>query len=306
MFWHKWFIPKAFNSGFLAEKDGHSVAFAEFGNPKGQPVLFFNGGPGGCFKPSRARIANLRKYRVIMFDQRGCGQSLPLGKIEHNTTQDLLDDASRLINHLKIKDKIIVRGGSWGSTLALLWAEQNPQKVSKLLLSQIFLANKEYLAWEFDGTRYIYPEFVDKMKKESKGKTIAYYNKLIQSNSLQKQLNAINRLGWFERICGSMNPKFSEFKEIDATELASHRIYMHYSDNNLFLGNNEIIDNINKLKNIEVIMIHNRLDLICPLKGAYDVHKHLPNSKLIIVPEFGHVGKLLHKTMQKEFGAILR
>ena len=306
MFWHKWFTPKPFNSGYLAQKDGHQIAFAEFGNPKGKPVLFFNGGPGGSFKPKRAQIANLRKYRVIMFDQRGCGRSLPLGKTENNTTQALLDDTTRLVNHLKIKDKIILRGASWGSTLALLWAEQNPQKVDKLLLSQVFLANKEFLDWEFEGAKYIYPEFVAEMEKESKGKTNSYYNKLIQSNDTDKQLHAINRLGWFERICGSMNPKFSEFSEVNELELASQRIYMHYSANNLFLGKNEIMDNISKLKDIETIIIHNRLDLICPFKGAYDIHKSLPKSRLIAVPEFGHVGKILNKTMEKEFGAILK
>ncbi|MBE6453456.1 MAG: alpha/beta fold hydrolase [Alphaproteobacteria bacterium] len=306
MFWHKWFIPKPFNSGFLAEKDGHRVAFAEFGNPKGIPVLFFNGGPGGKYKPERAKIANLRKYRVIMFDQRGCGRSLPLGKTEYNTTQDLLNDTTRLVKHLKIKQKIILRGASWGSTLALLWAEQNPDKVSKILLSQVFLANNEFRNWEFNGTQLIYPEFVDALNKESKGKINTYYNKLIQSVNTKNQLHAINRLGWFERICGSMTPKFSELTEINDAELASHRIYMHYAANNLFLENNDILDNIHKIKNIETVIIHNRLDLVCPFKGAYDIHKLLPNSHLISVPEFGHVGKKLHNTIQNIFGDILK
>ena len=128
MFWDKWFEPKPFNSGFLPEKDGHKVYFAEFGNPNGKPVLVFNGGPGGSFHPYRAKYANLRKYRVIMFDQRGCGRSEPSGKVGNNTTQDLLNDTTRLVNHLKINQKIILWGASWGSTLALLWAEQNPEK----------------------------------------------------------------------------------------------------------------------------------------------------------------------------------
>ncbi len=306
MFWNKWFTPKPFNSGFLSEKDGHKIAFAEFGNPEGKPILCFNGGPGGKYRAERARFANLKKYRVIMFDQRGCGRSLPLGETKNNTTQDLLDDASRLLNHLNIKQKIIIRGASWGSTLALLWAEQNPDKVEKLLLSQIFLANEDFLNWEFNGARYIYPDFVKELEKESNGKINSYYNKLVQSNDINKQLHAINRLGWYERICGSMDPKFSEFTEVDETELASQRVYMHYSANNLFLGHDEIIENINKLKDIDIIMIHNRLDLICPYKGAFDVHQALPKSKLITVPEFGHVGCKLYKTIKKEFGDILK
>lgn len=306
MFWTKWFTPKPFNSGYLPEKDGHEVAFAEFGNPNGKPILCFNGGPGGSYKPERARFANLKKYRVIMFDQRGCGRSLPLGETKNNTTQDLLDDASRLLEHLNITQKIIIRGASWGSTLALLWAEQNPEMVEQLLLSQIFLANKEFLNWEFNGARYIYPEFVDELEKESNGKINSYYNNLIQSEDNTKQLHAINRLGWYERICGSLTPKFSEFTEVSEKELASNRIYMYYSANNLFLGNNEIMDNISKLQDIDIIMIHNRLDLICPYKGAYDIKKALPKSKLISVPEFGHIGCKIYKVIKKEFGDILK
>ena len=306
MFWDKWFEPKPFNEGFLPEKDGHLVAFAEFGNKNGKPILVFNGGPGGKFKPKRAKFANRKKYRVIMFDQRGCGRSLPLGKTEKNTTQDLVDDATKLLNYLNIKEKIILRGGSWGSTLALLWAEKNPDRVEKMLLSQVFLANEEFVKWEFDGTKNIYPEFVEEMKTESKGKIAAYYNKLVQSKSLKNQLTAINKLGWYERICGTMAPEFAKFDCIDDAELASHRIYMHYAANNMFLGDNKILDNIKKIKNIETIIIHNRLDLVCPFKGAYDLHKMLANSQLIAVPEFGHVGKLINKTMNKVFGNILK
>lgn len=306
MFWSRWFEPKAFNEGFLPEKDGHLVAFAEFGNKNGKPILVFNGGPGGRFKPRRAKFANLKKYRVIMFDQRGCGRSLPLGKTEKNSTEDLVDDASRLINYLKINEKIILRGASWGSTLALLWAEKNPDKVEKMLLSQVFLANKEFVDWEFEGTKNIYPEFVEELKKESKGKIAPYFNELIKSKSLKNQLKAINMLGWYERICGSMKPEFAKFESVDEGELASQRIYMHYAANKMFLGNDKILNNLKKIKDVEAVMIHNRLDLICPFKGAYDVHKMMPKSKLIVVPEFGHVGKLLHKTIDKVFGKILR
>lgn len=306
MFWHHWFVPKPFNSGFLPERDGHSVAFAEFGNPNGIPVLFFNGGPGGSFKPQRAKIANLKKYRVIMFDQRGCGRSYPLGRIPFNTTQDLLKDANRLIKYLNIKKKIIVRGASWGATLALLWAELNPQKVRQLLLSQVFLANREFRDWEFNGTQYIYPEFVAQMQQESQGKIHKFYRSLIRSKEKNKQLWAINRLGWYERICGSMDPKFSNFTNVDEQELASQRVYMHYCYNNFFLDDNQILDNIKKIEHIDTIIIHNRLDLVCPLKGAYDISKAIPNSKLIIVPDFGHVSNKLHKTIQTIFGKILQ
>ncbi len=306
MFWQKWFEPKPFNSGYLPEEDGHLVWFAEFGNPQGIPVLSFHGGPGGSSRAKHAKSVNLKKYRLIMFDQRGAGHSLPLGKIQHNTTQDLLNDATRLLNHLNINQKIILRGASWGSTLALLWAEQYPEKISKILISQVFLANQEFLNWEFDGMRGFYPEIIEQMEKESHGNIRGYYNKLIQSNNLQKQLEATNKYGWYERICGSLTPCFANFTELSEKELASNRIYLHYAANNLFLGDNNILDNIHKIKDIETLIVHNRLDFVCPFKGAWDVHKALPNSRLVIVPEKGHVGKLLSQTIQKEFSGELK
>lgn len=306
MFWDKWFEPKPFNSGFLPEKDGHRVYFAEFGNPEGKPVLLFNGGPGGSFRSYRAKYANLRKYRVIMFDQRGCGRSEPLGKTEYNTTQDLLDDTTRLVNYLKINQKIILWGGSWGSALALLWAEQNPEKTDSLLLSQIFLANKEYRDWEFDGLRYIYPEFVAELKSKYTENIIDYSNKLIQSDNISNQLEAANHYGWYERICGSMAPAFADFRELSDGELASQRIYMHYAAHNFFLGDDDILENANKIKDIKALILHSRLDLVCPVKAAHDLAQKLNNSKLIILPAFGHVNRLMRKAIKKEIGEILK
>lgn len=306
MFFSKWFLPKPYNEGYLPEENGHKVYFAEYGNPNGKPVLFFHGGPGGSCKSRHIKRISLKKYRVITLDQRGCGLSLPLGKIENNTTQDLLNDYDRVVNYLNIQDKIIIRGGSWGSTLALLWAEKNPQKVEKMLLSQIFLANDDFHHWEFDGAKYIYPEFVEHMTKKSKGNIISYYNKLIQSSNKKKQLEAINEFGWYERICGSMSPEFASFSDVCDKELASNRIYIHYAANNFFLKEDDILKNISKIKDVETIIVHNRLDLICPFKGAYDLHKKLNKSNLITIDEFGHVGNKIHKAIFNNLNKALK
>lgn len=306
MFFSKWFLPKPYNDGYLPEENGHKVYFAEYGNKSGKPVLVFHGGPGGSCKSRHLKGINLKKYRVITLDQRGCGLSQPLGEIKNNTTKDLLNDYDRLLNYLNINEKVILRGGSWGSTVALLWAERNPQKTEKMLLSQIFLANDDFHHWEFDGTKYIYPEFVEYMSKKSKGNTTSYYDKLIQSNSKKKQLEAINEFGWFERICGSMDPKFAEETDVCDKELASNRIYMNYAANNFFLKENDILKNVNKIKDIETVMVHNRLDLICPYKGAYDLHKKLNNSKLITIDEFGHVGVKIYKAIINKLNKSLR
>ncbi len=306
MFFENWFNPKPFNSGYLPEVNGHLVYYAEYGNSQGIPVLCFHGGPGGSSKAKYAKIADLKKYRVVMFDQRGCGKSTPLGKVDNNTTGDLLDDASRLLDYLRINQKVIVRGASWGSTLALLWAERHPERVEKLLLSQIFLANDESSRWELEDSAYFFPEFVEYMNHASQDNIVAYYNQLIQSDDVAKQLDAINHGCWYEHICGSMSPQFASFKEVTEKQLTSNRIYMHYEAHKFFLKSDTILDNINKIKDIPTIIIHNRLDMVCPFKGAYDLHKAMPDSQLIIVPEFGHCGKLLHKTIKKTFAAILK
>ncbi len=299
--WKKLFEPKPYNSGYLPDKDGHKIFFMEFGNPEGKPILFFHGGPGGGCRAYHAKIADLRKYRVIMFDQRGCGCSLPAGKLENNTAESLLNDVMRLISQLKIKDKIILRGGSWGSALALLFAERYPEKVEKLLLSQIFLADESCNYWEFEGCRWFYPEFVEEMERKSKGDIREFFASEIRSKSLKKQLDAANYYGWYERICGSLKPHWDNKEELSEKELASQRVFMHYSANNFFLQPQQIMKNINKIKTIPTVIIHNRLDFVCPSIGAYQLHKALTNSRLIMVPERGHVGKLLSDTIMREF-----
>lgn len=305
MFFESWFNPKPFNSGYLPEVNGHLVYYAEYGFSQGIPVLVFHGGPGGSSKARRAKLFDLKKYRVVMFDQRGCGQSMPLGKIDCNTTADLLDDASRLLEYLKINQKVIVQGCSWGSTLALLWAERHPERVEKLLLSSIFLANDEARRWEQEDSAYFFPEFVEYLNHVSQDNIAPYYNQLIQSDDEAKQLDAINHAGWFERILGSKSPQFANFKEVTPELLASNRIALHYSAHKYFLKSDSIIDGISKIKDIPTVIIHNRLDMVCPYKGAYDLHKAMPDSKLIIVPEFGHSGKLLHRAVAKTFKEIL-
>ncbi len=304
--WKKWFEPKPFYQGYLPEREGHQVFFMEFGNPQGKPVLMFHGGPGGCCKAKYTTAFDLKKYRVIVFDQRGCGKSLPMGSLKNNDTQSLLKDVENLIKFLKIKEKIILRGASWGSTLALLFAEKHPQMVEKLLLSQIFLADKDARFWEFEGNSYFYPDFVETLKNKA-GKTDipTYFDTEINSKSKKKQLDAINYYGWYERVCGSLSPKWNNQIVVEDKELAANRVYMHYAAQNFMLKDDEIIKNVGKIKNIPTIIVHNRLDFVCPLKGAYRLHKGLPKSKLIIIPERGHVGKMLYKIAKIEFRKFL-
>lgn len=305
-FWKKWFEPKMFNGGFLPESGGHQVFFAEYGNPKGKPILVFHGGPGGSFKPKHVAFADLKKYRVIGFDQRGCGRSRPLGEMHNNNTAELLKDAERLLDYLHVTEKVIVRGASWGSTLALLFAQAHPDRVKKLLLSQIFLADNISNGWEFGGLKMFYPEFVDELEQKAKGRDIRrHFAEMINSKSPEKQVEAANLYGSYERLCGSLYPRWGQSEDIDEAELAAQRIYMNYAVDNFMLKDLQIIKNIDSIRGIPVIIVHNRLDFVCPVYGAYMLSKLIPNSKLVIVPDRGHVSALLHKTMDKIFAEEL-
>ena len=301
MFWNKWFEPKAFNQGYLPEKDGHKVYFAEYGNPRGFPVLVLHGGPGGCFKAKHVKVFDLKKYRVIGFDQRGCGKSHPLGQGQKNTVQDTLDDIDRLLEHLEIYEKIIIRGGSWGSTLALLFAERHPEKVKKLLLSQIFLADEASKKWEEEGTTWFYPDIWEQIKSKVRGgySVGEYYARLINTGEAQKQIKAISYLGSYERILGSLDPKI-ENKAIDEYIVASNRIYINYLANSFYLKENQIMKNIKKISSVPTLIVHNRLDFVCPPEGAFRLHKALAQSRLVIVPDKGHVSKKLYQAIAKE------
>lgn len=301
MFWTGWFEPKPFNEGYLPEIDGHQVYYAQFGNARGFPVLVLHGGPGGSSKAKHIKMFDLKKYRIIVFDQRGCGKSHPLGQWQKNTTKDILDDIDRLLQHLEIYEKIIIKGGSWGSSLALLYAERHPEKVKQLLLSQIFLADEESKKWEEEGTALFYPDIWEQIKSKVRGNYSIgeYYAKLINTGEAKKQAKAISYLGSYERLLGCLNPKI-EPKVLDEKNVASNRIYINYLANDFYLKENQIMKNIKKIANIPTLIVHNRLDFVCPLGGAYRLHKAMHNSKLVIVPDKGHVSSLLYKTIATE------
>lgn len=300
--WNKWREPKPFNQGYLPISDGHEIWFAEYGNKNGEPVLITHGGPGGSCKPRLTDGFNLKKYHIIMMDQRGCGNSRPMGELKFNTTDGLLFDMERLLNHLKIKDKIILRGASWASTLALLFAQRHPEKIKKLILSQIFLADSVSEQWEQEQSALFYPDKLEELKKPlKKWQTIPeYYFKQLTSENISQQKRALETYGWFERVLGSLLPRWRHIEEIDDRDLADTRIYAQYAVNHYYLKSNEIMRNIKKIKHIQTLIVHNRLDMLCPLLGAYELAKKMEDCRLVIVPERGHVGNLLYKTISKE------
>lgn len=300
--WNKWREPKPFNQGYLPIADGHEVWFSEYGNVHGEPILVTHGGPGGCCRASKALNFNLKKYRVIMFDQRGCGNSKPFGKLENNTTHDILFDIDRLLSYLKIEDKIIFSGGSWASTIALLYAQHRPDRVKKLILSQIFLADENNEKWITEQCSLFYPDKLEQLRKPLQDwQSISqYYFSQLTSDNIEQQKKALGTYACFERVLGSLSPHWRYVEEVDEIELGYARIYAQYDAYHYYIKNNEIIRNIKKIEHIPTLIVHNRLDMVCPLQGAYELSKKMKHCKLVIVSEKGHVGSLLHKTIASE------
>ncbi len=302
-----WFAPKVFNQGYLPEEDGHQVFFMEAGSKDGKPVLVFHGGPGGASRLCHAEAFDRRKFRVVFFDQRGCGRSQPSGETAHNTTADLLHDAARLLDFLDIKEKVILLGGSWGATLALLFAEKYPERVKALLLSKIFLADEISAGWTDDVSGWFYPDVMDKLRRNmpENANLPEYYAEMVNSRNLSDQVKAASLYGNYERVLGQLVPAF-EKKEVTQDDVNAARIFINYAAAGFMLKDDQIMSNVERIRELPALIVHNRLDMVCPLIGAWRLHKALPASKLVIVPEKGHVGPLMARTLKKEIRRFLK
>ena len=302
-----WFAPKVFNQGYLPEEDGHQVFFMEAGSKDGKPVLVFHGGPGRASRLRHAEAFDRRKFRVVFFDQRGCGRSQPSGETAHNTTADLLHDAARLLDFLDIKEKVILLGGSWGATLALLFAEKYPERVKALLLSKIFLADEISAGWTDDVSGWFYPDVMDKLRRNmpENANLPEYYAEMVNSRNLSDQVKAASLYGNYERVLGQLVPVF-EKKEVTQDDVNAARILINYAAAGFMLKDDQIMSNVERIRELPALIVHNRLDMVCPLIGAWRLHKALPASKLVIVPEKGHVGPLMARTLKKEIRRFLK
>lgn len=290
---------RPFDSGYLPPLDGHEIFYHQFGNPDGKVILAFHGGPGGCSKEKHAAHFDLKKYRVILFDQRGCGKSLYKERLSHNTTHDSLMDGIRLLDYLGISGKIIIAGGSWGSTLALLFAQKYPERVSKLVVNSIFLAGATDSKWMAQTSRLFYPDLLDKFNEEADGKNLSKYtHRLLQSNKKKDHDKALKGYASYEKMLGCVDPKLPEgpFSEAD---MSYPTIFFHYDSNNYFLKYDQILKECHKIAHIPTFIFHNRLDMNCPIQNAWDLHLALPKSKICIIPSQGHGSKLMFDTMQK-------
>lgn len=293
--------------GNFSTDDGHCIYYRAFGNAKGIPVLSFHGGPGGSSRPKYAKLFNKNKFNFIQFDQRGCGQSTAEDIWRNNTTEFLIEDAKQLLDELHISGKIIVHGVSWGSTLALLFAEKYPHLVQKIVVSSVFLAREYDICWVNKESERFYPDLWAQMRQKAGNDDVyhIYHNKLF-SEDTQENIEAMTYLGSYEFMLGQLAPKFTlSDTPIDEQVLTAQRIAFRYEENKYYIKNNQIIENCDKIKNIPTLILHNRMDFCCPVKQAWDLHQALKKSKLIIAPAYGHSTKQLLKLAKKEINNFL-
>lgn len=287
-----------YSSFALEVDDTHQVYVEQCGNPDGLPVIYLHGGPASGCKPDHRCFFDPTVYRIILFDQRGCGRSEPFGELSNNTTQDLLEDMERIRLHLKIRQWVLF-GGSWGATLALLYAQQHQTAVSAMILRGIFLARESDLHWfAGNGANWIYPEiwetFLSSINLNVLSPNImqTFYD-CLWSDDQTLQLNAA--LGW--SIWGAQVALGNAFSLSDMPQtgdtnmLKQVRIEAHYAKARYFLNENQILDNCHAIQEIPTVIIHGRQDLVCPLEAAWSLHKQLPKSRYLCLPNAGHIAK---------------
>lgn len=285
---------KPFQTKNIKLDDTHSLYFEQCGNPDGIPVLFVHGGPGaGCSKQDRC-FFDPAKYHIILFDQRGCGRSEPHSELKDNTTQHLISDMETLREHLDL-DRWLLFGGSWGSTLSLLYAQAHPERVLGLILRGVFLCRQQDLHWFYqNGASQIFPDYWEDFQAPipagERGDMIgAYYKRLTGSNELAK-MGAAKAWSVWEARCATLRPNHElvDYFTDPHKALALSRIETHYFKNNGFIEDNQILNNVDKLAGIPGIIVHGRYDAICPLSNAFALHRNWHDSEIHIIRDAGH------------------
>lgn len=284
-----------YNSGFLKVDKTHTIYYEECGSPKGQPILFIHGGPGGGVNPDCRRFFNPDKFRIILFDQRGSGKSTPHAELKDNTTWHLVSDIEKLRQHLSINQWHLF-GGSWGSTLSLIYAIEHPEHVLSMTLRGLFLCRPEELKWFYQfGAHHIFPDqweaYQEHIPQQEQSDFISAYYKRLTSKDEQVRLEAAKRWSTWEGATSKLvqDPSLLGSYSADEFALAFARIECHYFINKIFVKDpNYILNNIDKIKHIPTSLVHGRYDVVCPVKNAWEMHKLWPEMKLYIEPNSGH------------------
>jgi proline iminopeptidase len=285
-----------YSSGWLEVTPPHRVYFEECGARSGTPVLFLHGGPGGGTTPKHRRFFDAARYRIVLMDQRGCGKSTPHGCLEHNTTQELVQDIESVRRHLRVK-KWHLFGGSWGSTLALAYAQEFPTRVCALTLRGIFLLRRRELEWFYqDGASRFYPDawrdFVAPIDPPNRDDMIAAYHDLLSTGDALAQLQAAHAWTTWEKRTSNVMTQADELDRAlndSAYARAFARIETHYFANGgFFSSESQLLKGIDKIRHIPATIVQGRYDMVCPLETAWQLHLAWPEAEFVIVEGAGH------------------
>jgi len=286
-----------FDRGRLKVSAVHELYYEQCGNPRGRPIVFLHGGPGAGLVPDYRRFFDPQAYRVILFDQRGSGRSVPHASLDDNTTWHLVADIEQLREHCGV-DQWLVFGGSWGSTLALAYAETHPERVSGLVLRGIFLGRQNEARWFYEdsqGASAIFPDnwedFLRVIPEAERGDMIgAYYRRLTSTDESTRQ-EAARAWSIWESSALRLLPDqelIDEFSEPEKA-VALARIECHYFTNNCFFEtDNYLLEHVDRIRHIPAVIVHGRYDIICPLMSAWELHRAWPEATLNIIPDAGH------------------
>ncbi|NOT11422.1 MAG: prolyl aminopeptidase [Methylococcaceae bacterium] len=286
-----------YHTFFLKTGSQHEVYVEESGNAQGIPVIFLHGGPCSGTKPDHRRFFNPQQYRIILFDQRGCGLSKPFGEIESNTTKDLCADMERIRQQLKIKQWLLF-GGSWGASLVLLYAQQNPERIAGMIIRGVFLARQQDLDWFLlDGVRRIYPEQWQRLEEtvpapHRNNLLRALYEAVLGEDEITKRRVAKEWAAWGGQVAlGSDFQPCSQGNHVTEKMVKQALMELHYAKHHYFIEENQILENCALLSEIPAVVIHGRKDLVCPMESAMKLHQALPHADYIVLPEAGHVAQ---------------
>ena len=284
-----------YNQFDLKVSDLHTIHIEESGNINGKPVIFLHGGPGGGIEPVYRQYFDPEKWRIIVFDQRGCGQSTPHAELQENTTWDLIADIEKIREHLEI-DKWVVFGGSWGSTLSLSYAITHPDRCKALVLRGIFMIRKKEINWFYqDGTSNIYPDawehYLRPIPEDERHDLVAAYYKRLTSNDDSVRIEAAKAWSIWEASTSKLiqsEESIHAFEDAKVAE-AFARIECHYFTNRGFFDTDEwLLENVDKIRHIPTVIVQGRYDVVCPMISAWELHQAFPEADFEIVQDAGH------------------
>lgn len=284
-----------YRDGYLTVSDLHTVYFEESGNPKGRPVIFLHGGPGGGIEPVYRQYFNPEKWRIVIFDQRGCGKSTPHAELRENTTWDLVSDIEKLRQHLGIS-KWAVFGGSWGSTLSLSYAVKHPDRCKSLILRGIFLLRESEIRWFYqEGASHIFPDawekYLNEIPEDERHNMVEAYYKRLTHDDEKIRISAARAWATWEAATSKLFQDQQYLHHFGDTKVAEafSRIECHYFINKGFMKSDGwLLTQIDKIRHIPAAIVQGRYDVVCPLTSAWALHCQWPEAEFHIIPDAGH------------------